>query len=412
VSAIHERWSSTRSTVSSIGPRDAAARQQRGALLVDTRPAEQRSRFGEIPGALVIDRNVLEWRLDPTSPHRHDRINSADQSIVVLCQEGYSSVLAVASLVQLGLTDVHDLAGGFQAWAAAGLPTTVVSTSIEVEALTGTLGAIVHGVDLRAGVSPDEAAAIRAALLRSRVVFFRGQPVTPTQLVAFGRAFGELTPAHPLVGGLDDDHPEILVLDSTGYPLGVGTRGVATSYNNRWHTDVTFSERPPLGSILAAKRVPARGGDTLWADLVDAYATLAPSLQERLLPLRAVHNADATFERFRSDDPTGEQRARLDQLEPVEHPVVRRHPETGELGLFVNPTFTRRIVGFTAAESAELLALLYAHSVEPERTVRWRWREGDIAFWDNRATAHYAVADYTEPRLMHRITLVGDRPVR
>lgn len=293
---------------------------------------------------------------------------------------------------------------------AAGLPTTLTPASLQVEALTGTLGAVVHGVDLCAGVGPDEVGSIRQALLRYRVVFFRDQPVTPTQLVAFGRAFGELTPAHPLVGGLDDDHPEILVLDSTDYPLGVGSRGEGTSYNNRWHTDVTFSERPPLGSILAAKRIPARGGDTLWADLVDAYATLSPALRELLLPLRAVHDAGATFERFRADDPTGEQVARLARLEPVEHPVVRRHPETGELGLFVNPTFTRRILGLHESESRALLDLLYAHAVEPERTVRWRWREGDVAFWDNRTTAHYAAADYTEPRLMHRITLTGDRP--
>jgi alpha-ketoglutarate-dependent taurine dioxygenase/rhodanese-related sulfurtransferase len=410
MSAIDVRWTRARASISSIGPRDAADRHERGALLVDTRPAEQRSRFGEIPGAVIIDRNVLEWRLDPSSPHRHELVTSVDQSVIVLCQEGYSSVLAVEGLARLGLTDVHDLAGGFEAWAAAGLRTTKVPTTLEVETLTGSLGAIVHGVDLRAGVSPEETAAIRDALGRYRVLFFRDQPVTPTQLVAFGRAFGELTPAHPLVGGLDDDHPEILVLDSTDYPLGVGSRGQGTSYNNRWHTDVTFSERPPLGSILAAKRIPARGGDTLWADLVDAYATLSPALQQLLLPLRAVHDACATFDRFRADDPTGEQGARLAKLAPVEHPVVRRHPETGELGLFVNPTFTRRVVGLAESESAALLQLLYAHAVEPERTVRWRWREGDVAFWDNRATAHYAAADYSEPRLMHRITVAGDRP--
>ena len=115
-------------------------------------------------------------------------------------------------------------------------------------------------------------------------------------------------------------------------------------------------------------------------------------------------------DRFRDDDPIGEQRARLARLEPVEHPVVRRHPETGELGLLVHPTSTRRIVELAETESAALLVLLHAHTVEPERAVRWRWREGDVAFWDNRATAHDAAADCTEPRLLHRVTIAGERP--
>jgi len=153
-------------------------------------------------------------------------------------------------------------------------------------------------------------------------------------------------------------------------------------------------------------QVPERGGDTLWADLADAYRTLSAPLRTLVDPMVAVHDAGATFDRFRDDDPTGEHAARLRQLEPVRHPVVRIHPETGERVLFVNPTFTRRIEALAAAESATLLELLYAHSIEPERTVRWRWRAGDVAIWDNRATAHYAVADYgTARRVMHRVTI-------
>ena len=281
-----------------------------------------------------------------------------------------------------------------------------------VEPLTGTLGAIIHGPDLAQRLGDEEIAAIRSALLAFRVVFFRGQQITPTQQVAFARCFGALTPAHPLLGGLDDDHPEVLVLDSSDYPLGVGSRGKGTSYNNRWHTDVTFSERPPMGAILAARQIPVRGGDTLWADLIDAYESLSWPVQQLIDGCTAVHSASGTFDRFRNDDPTGEQQKRLAALSPVRHPIVRIHPETGERGLFVNETFTRNIVELSPAESDAILAMLYAHTVAPERVVRWKWTDGDVAFWDNRSTAHYAAADYGEHRrVMHRITVAGDAPV-
>jgi taurine dioxygenase len=281
---------------------------------------------------------------------------------------------------------------------------------LEVEPLTGTLGAIIGGVDLRHELDDATISAIRTTLLSYRVVFFRDQHVSPTEQVAFARRFGTLTPAHPLVGGLDDEHPEVLQLDSADYPLGVGTRGQGTSYNNRWHTDVTFSATPPAFALLSAKVIPARGGDTLWADLVNAYDTLSAPLQAFVDPLVAVHDASATFDRFRSEDPTGEQRAKLSNLQPVRHPVVRVHPETGERTLFVNDTFTASIEGLTPDESATVLGLLTRHIVEPERVVRWHWREGDVAVWDNRATSHYAAADYTDRRVMHRITIAGDQP--
>ena len=282
---------------------------------------------------------------------------------------------------------------------------------MRVEPLTGSIGAVLHDVDLTTDISPGLAGEIRQALLGHRVIFFRDQHVNPTQQVAFARIFGALTPAHPLVGGLDDAHPEVLVLDSSDYPLGVGSRGKGTSYNNRWHTDVTFSATPPAAAVLAGKTIPSRGGDTLWADLVNAYETLSEPIQRLLDGLVAVHDASNTFSRFRSEDPSGEQRAKLSQLQPVRHPVVRVHPETGERVLFVNDTFTSHIEGLNPPESDALLRMLYEHTVAPERVVRWHWAEGDIAVWDNRATAHYAAADYTERRVMHRITVTGDRPV-
>ena len=157
--------------------------------------------------------------------------------------------------------------------------------------LTGTLGAEVSGVDLAAGPSDASAAWIRAALVEHKVLFFRGQHLTATQQVAFAATFGVLTPAHPLAGGLDEDHPEVLVLDSSAYPLGLGRRTSTTSYNDRWHTDVTFAERPPTASVLCAEIIPPTGGDTLWADLEDAYATLSPKLQRILDETEAVHTA-------------------------------------------------------------------------------------------------------------------------
>ena len=219
-----------------------------------------------------------------------------------------------------------------------------VVPNVDVEPLTTSIGAVVSGVDLRSALSSSTAAALRDALLRWRVIFLRDQHITPTQQVAFGRLFGELTPAHPLQGGLDEEHPEVLVLDSRDYSLGIGDRGDGTSYNNRWHTDVTFSSTPPMASILSAKEIPAQGGDTLWADLVGAYQSLSAPVQALADELVAVHHAAQTFDRFQDGDAN---RSRLAALDPTRHPVVRVHPETGERGLFVNPTFTSHIEGLT-----------------------------------------------------------------
>ena len=291
---------------------------------------------------------------------------------------------------------------------------------MRITRLTGTLGAVIDDVDLASALNDGDVEAIRNALVAHRVIFFRDQHITPTEQVNFARRFGELTPAHPLVGGLDEAHPEVLVLDSLDYPLGVGDQRTIgdstsggekrTSYNNRWHTDVTFSQTPPTASLLAAKVIPSYGGDTLWCDLIDAYNTLAQPLQKLADELTAVHDAGGTFSRFRDEDKSGENKQKLATLEPVQHPVVRIHPESGERGLFVNPTFTAYIDGFSPEESRAVLGLLYEHCIQPERVVRWKWQEGDVAFWDNRSTAHYAAADYTEPRLMHRITIRGEKP--
>jgi taurine dioxygenase len=360
--ATERLLAAARRRISMVDPQRAAALRDGGAILVDTRPEAQRRIHGTIPGAIVIDRNVLEWRIDPNGSHRDSRV-ATDRPLVVFCQQGYASSLAVAALVDIGVGDVHDLAGGFDAWRTAGLPIDGGSpaSSVAIEPVTATIGAEVRGVAL-ATITDDDVAAMRGALLRHRVVFVRDQHLTPVQLAAFARRFAEL-------------------IDDPDGGFGPG-----------WRTDGTFTARPPAAVAAAAEQAPEHGGDTLWADLVAAYDALSESRRTMLDPLVALH-----------DD--GGARG------PVPHPVVRVHPETGERAVFVNPTYTRRIEGVSAAESDRLLDLLAAHLAAPERTVRWRWRAGDVVVWDNRVTAHYTVvgADPGERR-WHRVAIAGDRP--
>jgi alpha-ketoglutarate-dependent taurine dioxygenase len=262
-------------------------------------------------------------------------------------------------------------------------------------------GAEVRGVDL-ATASDDQIAAVRAALVHHKVLFFSGQDLDPDSQVRLGRRVGELTPSHPVVPGLDDEHPEIYALDAAD-----------NGFADVWHTDVTFVRRPPLGSILRAVQVPDVGGDTQWADAEAAYASLSDPVRELADRLTAVHDGSREFGYYLAHRGgnrwDGEEYSRL---EPIEHPVVRIHPETGRRSLFVNPGFTSHIAGVSDAESRGLLDLFYAHLTKPEHIVRHRWSVGDVAMWDNRATLHYANRDYGDfRRIMHRITLRGDEPV-
>lgn len=284
---------------------------------------------------------------------------------------------------------------------------------LEVRRLGATIGAEVRGVDLRGPLDPATVAALRRLWLRHKVVFFPDQPVTPAEQVAFARRFGEPTPAHPVVPGLIPEHPEVLVLDSEvvrGRDEYAWVR--ERPRDEGWHTDVTFVETPPDGSVLSGQVIPDVGGDTLWADTEAAYAALAAPLRRLVAGLRAVHDGQATFGGFVAAGHAVEWDGRRhDHLVPTEHPVVRRHPETGRKALFVNPGFTSHIVGLSRQESDGLLGLLYDHMTAPEFVVRHRWRAGDVAFWDNRATLHYAAQDYgDERRVMHRVTLRGTRP--
>ncbi len=273
----------------------------------------------------------------------------------------------------------------------------------ELEPLGPHFGSIVHGVDL-ATATDEQIVAVRAALVDRKVLFFADQTLDDDGQVDLGRRLGELTASHPVVGGVDAAHPEIYALDSSD-----------NGFADVWHTDVTFMKRPPLGSILRAVTLPPSGGDTNWADSQLAYDSLAAPVQRLADELIAVHDGTREFGYYlaqrrggRGNEWDGETVTRLD---PVEHPVVRVHPETGRKGLFVNPGFTSHIAGVSAAESRGILDLLYAHLTKPDHIVRHRWRPGDVAMWDNRSTSHYANRDYgTEHWVMHRITLRGDIP--
>jgi alpha-ketoglutarate-dependent taurine dioxygenase len=238
------------------------------------------------------------------------------------------------------------------------------------------------------------------------VVFFRDQPITRAQHIAFGGRFGAVTPAHPTLPARDPDYPEILVLDTTGY-----ARGEERTIESRWHTDVTFVPNPPMASILHGVVVPPYGGDTQWTNLAVAYERLSEPIRNLVDALHAVHHNQLSLNRGNRTSDYAKQ-FESKELRAV-HPVVRVHPETGERVLFVNPNFTSHIVELSRREGNHLLAMLYEHLASPEFTVRFRWQPDSIAFWDNRATAHLVPTDVPAEfqRVMERITLAGDVPI-
>jgi alpha-ketoglutarate-dependent taurine dioxygenase len=272
------------------------------------------------------------------------------------------------------------------------------AASLEVKRLTPAIGAEVRGLDLSKPLTPGLRAAVREAWLEHLVLFFPNQPLEPDEQVRFAEQFGEVTPAHP-VEPAHPENPDVLPIDSRKDRVDF------------WHTDVTFMARPPTGAVLCAQVVPETGGDTMWANLRLAYETLAPALQQLCDGLRAYHYDETYAARLEAGEGNEWEGERLTKLVPVEHPVVRVHPETGRKGLFVNPTFTKLLSGFPGDQSAALLRLLYEHSTRPEFVCRYRWSEGTVAFWDNRDTMHYGLFDFGDARrVMHRVTLRGEAP--
>lgn len=275
--------------------------------------------------------------------------------------------------------------------------------SLCIEPLGPAIGAIVHGVSLARPPGDALRDELLAALLKHHVLFFEDQPLTPAQQRDAAARFGTLH-VHPIYPHVADV-PEIIVLDTSTQNL---------PDNDNWHTDVTFIQTPPMGALLSARLLPPHGGDTLWASGIAAYEALSPRVRALVDGLTAEHDMLRSFPAHRFAR-TPEERERWvaarDANPPVTHPVVRTHPVSGRRGLFVNEGFTTRILELGPRESDAVLRMLFDHLARPEFTVRWRWKTHDLAFWDNRLTLHYATADYLpHRRVMHRATILGDRP--
>lgn len=269
-------------------------------------------------------------------------------------------------------------------------------TRIGIKPLTPVIGAEIEGIDLRETLDDTTIGEVRRALLAHRVIFFRDQDIGVEQHIAFARAFGDLE-IHPATPK-DQPNPEVLHIAHDDKNKGG---------ENNWHSDVTWRAEPSLGSILRAREVPEVGGDTLFSCMVAAYEGLSPAMKDWVCGLTAVHDIARVFAK-RLGKTTEELHAKYP---PMEHPVVRTHPETGERALYVNTGFTSHIKGLDRKESDWLLQHLYAQAAIPEYQCRFRWRANSIAFWDNRASQHYAASDYFPAyRAMERVTIAGDRP--
>jgi taurine dioxygenase len=271
---------------------------------------------------------------------------------------------------------------------------------LRTHAFSPALGAVIEGVQLAPDMADADVTGIRAALLEHKVVWFRGQSLDGASITAVATRFGTPTEAHPVEPSLEG-HPEVLPLDSEE-----GARA------DVWHSDLTFQDRPPLGAILHAVEIPPVGGDTMWADMTGAYESLSPPLRSFIDGLTATHSPTKAGGYFADRDRTGGDAADRTAMVATQHPVVRTHAETGERSLFVNPLFTDKVDGLRRRESDMLLALLYEAAAAPERLVRWKWETGDVAFWDNRCTMHYALLDFGgDRRRMLRVALEGEPPI-
>ena len=272
---------------------------------------------------------------------------------------------------------------------------------MELTPLTPAIGARVTGIDLSGELGQADLDGIHRALVDHLLLVFPGQHLEAAHQLAFAAGFGDIDRPHeiyPHVDGL----PEVTLLENDG------ERPPDT---NDWHTDLTFHAQPPFASVLHAVVVPPSGGDTLWASQHAAYDALSDALKREIQDLSAVHDPGSFRNQFLgAKRDVNALNRRLAELGSAVHPVVDVHPVTGRPFLYVNPSFTRHIVGWSTSESDRLLHLLYNHMNRPEFQVRHRWSAGDVAMWDNRVTQHYACADYVPHyRRMHRVTVVNDR---
>ncbi|MEK9677925.1 MAG: TauD/TfdA family dioxygenase [Rhodospirillaceae bacterium] len=280
--------------------------------------------------------------------------------------------------------------------------------TIQVDEMSPACGAIIEGIDLSQDLTNRQFDEIHQALLDRTVIVFRDQNLTEEQQVAFSRRFGDLQPAsvsgfekHPTVSEID-----ILEYDSDNPPHV--TRDL-------WHTDFVGREKPSMGTTLYAKDIPVEGGDTIWVNGVAAYEGLSDRMRAHVDGLWAYHDSYQPYdEHVRPElwekDYQIYKREQKASYTPALHPVVRTHPETGQKGLFVNESMTSFIKDMDRRESRFLLNYLFDHLRTPEFQYRHKWRTNDLAVWDNRVSLHYALFDYTEHRLMHRVIIAGDKP--
>lgn len=295
------------------------------------------------------------------------------------------------------------LAGGNSAFRSSGLRNrclaTVANDQFEVKRLSGSIGAELHGIDLRT-IDEAKASKIRQAFLDHKVIFFRDQDLSPKEFLDFSAHFGKPI-EYPFVKGIDG-YPEIIQV--------MKRENEKTNFGGVWHCDTLYLDEPPMGTILLAKEIPPYGGDTLFADGAAAYEALSDGLKTTLSTLIAVNTsakADASKTREDRIKDSGHKTEDLISY----HPAVRTHPETGRKALYVNVAHTERFDGWTAEESAPLLQFLFQHQIKPEFTCRFSWAPGSLAFWDNRTALHNPINDYHGfRRSMHRITLAGDVP--
>jgi taurine dioxygenase len=279
--------------------------------------------------------------------------------------------------------------------------------TIQVHPISGALGAEISGVDLSRDLDDAVIGEIRRALVENCVIFFRDQHLTPDQHLAFGRRFGELQ-IHDFVEGMEDNEAILEVRKE---------EHETRNFGGGWHTDVSYLEKPALGSVLYAREVPAYGGDTMFANQYLAYETLSDGMKSMLGQMRAMHSARKSYGLYSpravaNVESSMRIRATEEAHREVDHPVVRTHVESGRKSLYVHGIFTTRFQDMTEEESAPVLDYLYQHAVRPEFTCRFRWKKGSIAFWDNRCVQHNAINDYNgQRRVMHRVTIEGERPI-
>jgi taurine dioxygenase len=278
----------------------------------------------------------------------------------------------------------------------------MASAAIEVRPISGSVGAEIHGVDLLHDVGDETIAAIRKAWLDHCVIFFREQNLPPARFLTFAKRFGEVI-EYPFIKGLEE-YPEIIPV--------VKLEHEKTNFGGIWHSDTAYLEMPPMATMLIAREIPQRGGDTMFANGYLAYETLSDGMKRLLDGLVGINtSAKADASRTREDRVKAMVRPDAKQEYVGEHPVVRTHPETGRKALYLNVGHTLRFRDMTVAESQPILDFLFQHQIKPEFTCRFAWRPGSIAFWDNRCALHFPVNDYHGyRRAMHRITLKGDRP--